>query len=226
MNQNIFSEKQVIFIDYLLKYSIGKKVNLPSINQIGKDLGLSTPCIREQIELARNLGLINIQPRRGMTILPYKFTPAVSKSLYYAIKSNIDYFNQYSLLRNQLEKSFFTEAVALLNKKDLNEINIIVKNALEKLSGRPIQIPHQEHRSFHLKIYEKLDNVFVKGLLESYWDVYELIGLDLYTDMVYLDKVWNYHSLIAKSIINKEFPRAYKLLKDHMGFIFEREQIT
>jgi DNA-binding FadR family transcriptional regulator len=226
MKQNIFSEKQAIFIDYLLKYSLEKKENLPSINQIGNDLGLSTPCIREQIELARNLGLIQIQPRRGITILPYKFTPAVTKSLYYAIESNIDYFNQYSLLRNQLEKSFFNEAVNLLNKKDLDDIKTIVENAVEKLSGSPIQIPHQEHRSFHLKIYEKLENVFVKGLLESYWDVYELIGLDLFTDMSYLEKVWNYHGLIAKSIINKGYLKAYKLLEDHMNLIFEREQIS
>ena len=131
MKQNIFSEKQAIFIDYLLKYSLEKKVNLPSINQIGKDLGLSTPCIREQIELARNLGLIQIQPRRGITILPYKFTPAVAKSLYYAIKSNSDYFNQFSLLRNQLEKSFFTEAVNLLNKKDLDDVPREVTSKIE-----------------------------------------------------------------------------------------------
>ena len=225
MKQNIFSEKQADFIDYLLKFSIEKKENLPSINQIGKDLGLSTPCIREQIELARNLGLIQIQPRRGMTIMPYKFTPAVNKSLYYAIKSNIDYFNQFSLLRNQLEKVFFSEAVKLLNKKVLDEIKAIVENAMKKLSGNPIQIPHQEHRSFHLKIYERLENVFVKGLLESYWDVYELIGLDHFTDISYLEKVWKYHALIAKSIINEEFLKAYKLVEDHMNLIFEREQI-
>lgn len=225
MKQTIFSEKQAIFIDYLLEYSLEKKVNLPSINQIGKDLGLSTPCIREQIELARNLGLIQIQPRRGISILPYKFTSAVTKSVYYAIKSNIDYFNQFSVLRNQLEKSFFIEAVKLLNEKDMKEIESIVKIAFKKLSGRPIQIPHNEHRSFHLKVYEKLNNVFVLGLLESYWDVYELIGLDLFTDMSYLEKVWNFHDLIARSIKEKEYLEAYKLLEDHISLIYEREQL-
>jgi DNA-binding FadR family transcriptional regulator len=223
MENKFLSEKQTIFVDYLLRHSSENKENLPSINQIGKDLGLSNPCVREQIELARNLGLISIQPRRGITILPYKFNPAVSKSLYFAIKSDIEYFNQFSSLRNQLEKAFFCESIRLLDEDDISEIDEIVKKAYRKLSGQPIQIPHLEHRSFHLKIYEKLNNVFVKGLLESYWDVYELIGLDLFTDIAYLENVWVFHEKIINAIRRKEFPEAYLLLNDHMELIYERK---
>ena len=74
-----------------------------------------------------------------------------------------------------------------------------------------------------MKIYEKLNNVFVKGLLESYWDVYELIGLDLFTDIAYLENVWLFHEKIINAIRRKEFPEAYLLLNDHMELIYERK---
>jgi DNA-binding FadR family transcriptional regulator len=224
MENKFLSEKQTNFIDYLLKFSFENKKNMPSIQQIGNDLGLSNPCVREQIELARNLGLISIQPRRGITILPYKFNPAVSKSLYFAIKSDIGFFNQFSNLRSQLEKAYFYNSIQLLEESDLSDLDEIINTALNKLSGHPIQIPHQEHRSFHLKIYDRLNNVFVKGLLESYWDIYELIGLDLFTDFAYLENVWNYHEKIIKAIKKEKFIEAFRLLDEHMDLIYERKQ--
>ena len=33
---------------------------------------------------------------------------------------------------------------------------------------------------------QNLDNIFVQGILAAYWDVYETVGLNLYTDYQYL----------------------------------------
>jgi DNA-binding FadR family transcriptional regulator len=222
-NNNILSNKQSAFIEYLLSFAQEDKNNIPPIKRIGQELGLSTPCVREQMELARNLGLIKVQPRKGISILPYDFSPAVVKSLYYAIKSNIDYFHQYSILRNQLEKSFFIESAKMLDYSDIYAIQSIVQRAINKLKGNQIQIPNQEHRCFHLKIYCKLKNVFVKGLLKSYWDMYELVGLDNFTDLSYLEKVWDYHGRIIMMISNGEYKKAYELLAEHINLIYQRE---
>lgn len=223
MNNNILSNKQSAFIEYLLSFAQDSKNNILPIKQIGHALGLSTPCVREQIELARNLGLIKVQPRKGISILPYEFSPAVVKSLYYAIKSNIDYFYQYSVLRNRLEKSFFIESAKLLDKSDVYAIQSIVQGAINKLNSNQIQIPHEEHRSYHLKIYCRLENIFVKGLLKSYWDMYELVGLDHFTDLSYLERVWDYHGRIIMMISSGEHEKAYQLLEEHINLIYERE---
>jgi len=222
-NSNILSIKQSDFLEYILALAKDGKDNIPPIRQIGQDLGLSTPCVREQMELARNLGLIKVQPRKGISLLPYDFSPAVVKSLYYAIRSNMDYFQQYSILRNQLEKSFFIESAKMLDNSDIFAINSIVQRAVDKLNGKQIQIPHQEHRSFHLQIYSKLENIFVKGLLKSYWDMYELVGLDHFTDLSYLERVWDYHDRIIMMIESGEYKKAYQLLEEHINLIYERE---
>ena len=92
-----------------------------------------------------------------------------------------------------------------------------------RLRSNQIQIPHQEHRSYHLKIYCKLGNIFVKGLLKSYWDMYEVVGLDLFADLSYLKRVWEYHDRIIKLISLGEYKKAYQFLEEHINLIYERE---
>ena len=112
----------------------------------------------------------------------------------------------------------------MLGESDFSELEEIINFAFAKLAGQPIQIPHQEHRAFHLKIYNRLNNVFVKGLLESYWDIYELIGLDLFMDFAYLENVWKYHEEILNAIKKENLLEAYRLLDEHMDLIYDRKQ--
>ena len=223
MNKNqILTDKQEEFINYLIQHNGKDDKKIPAINEISKELGVSTACLREQIELAKNMGLIRLQPRKGIEILPYSFTPAVIKSLYYAIKVDKSYFDQFSEMRNHLEKSFFIDAVKLLNDNDIAELKRLIKTAVNKLRGEPIQIPHNEHRRYHLLIYRQLKNVFLNGMLEAYWDMYEMAGLDVYTDLDYLESVWEFHRRIAECIERKEFIAAYDMQIEHMQLIYQR----
>ena len=76
----------------------------------------------------------------------------------------------------------------------------LVDEAEAKLNAKPPQIPHDEHRQLHLSIYAKLNNPFVQGLLEAYWDMYEAVGLNVYNDIAYHKKVWDYHRRIVHAI--------------------------
>jgi GntR family transcriptional repressor for pyruvate dehydrogenase complex len=223
MNKRSFlSDKQEDFIDYLIEKQQSPGSAIPSIGAISAELGISTACLREQMELARNLGLITTQPRKGIEIQPYSFTPAVIKSLYYAIKTNRSYFEQFSELRNHLERSFFIEAAKALNTENLEELAQLTRTAREKLQGNPIQLPHAEHRRYHLLIYKGLHNTFLDGLLEAYWDTYELVGLDVYMDLAYHESVWKYHETIIQNLQKGDLEAAYQLLLDHMELIYQR----
>ena len=59
---------------------------LPTLNELSQELGVSVASLREQLEVARALGLIEIKPGRGGTRRrAYSFTPAVRQSLGYAL---------------------------------------------------------------------------------------------------------------------------------------------
>ena len=93
VKQTILSDKQRGLLDYLIEKAKDPHSEIPPIQKLSSELGVSTACLREQMELAKNLGIISTQPRKGIEILPYQFKPAVEKSLYYAINLDHKYFH-------------------------------------------------------------------------------------------------------------------------------------
>ena len=219
VKKTILSDKQRVLLDYLIDKAKDPHSEIPPIQKLSSELGVSTACLREQMELAKNLGIITTQPRKGIAILPYQFKPAVEKSLYYAINLDLKYFHQFSELRNHLERAYFIESARLLDANSIDELKLFVDLAQTKLKGFPVQIPHQEHRNYHLTFFKPLKNVFLTGFLESYWDMYEQVGLDLYNNLEYLINVWDYHRRIIKEIEAGEFDNAERLLIAHMELI-------
>jgi len=219
LSNEIFSPKQKKFLEFLTQKSARGEKQIPPLSILSRELGMSVSTLREQMEMARTIGLIEAHPRSGIELQPYSFKPSVIKSLAYAVMSSKKYFYDYSDLRKNLEKAYFPKAVRSLSKENIIQMQELVKIAKQKLSSNPIQIPHPEHRQFHLFMYKNLGNDFVTSLLEAYWMMYESIGLDLYTDLAYLIKVWDYHERIVNLIAAGQFEQSYEYLIEHMELI-------
>lgn len=207
------------FFTYLLQYSETEHEKFPALKELSLELGLSTSKLREQVSVAKALGLVDVRPRLGIRPLPYSFTPAVDASLCYAIQQDAAYFEDFVDLRRYLEYAYFPRAVDLLQKSDHQELRRLVLSAWEKLRGSPVRIPHEEHRQLHLTIYNRLHNVFVTGLLEAYWDAYEAVGLNVYADLDYLEQVWTYHDQLAEAAIIKDKSRGLDILREHFDLM-------
>lgn len=197
---------------------------IPSLADLSQKLGISVASLREQMEAAKAMGLVEARPRTGIRRLPYSFKPAVVQSLNYAVTINPHAFADYSDLRSHIEAAYWYKAVNLLNEQDHQELRELIRCALEKLHGEPVQIPHQEHRALHLAIYKRMDNAFVMGLLEAFWEVYEVFGLDVYSDLAYHERVWDYHSRMVEAICSRSFTVGYDALMEHMDLIYQREK--
>ena len=212
------------FIQYLSKNASAGVDALPSLNDISKELGISVSTLREELEVAKALGLVEVKPRVGIRSLPYTFTPAVTNSLAFAISVDKELFRSFSDLRNHTEASYWYQAVSSLTADDIKSLQNIIRTSLKKLKVDPIQIPHGEHRQLHLTIYSRLGNPFVLGILEAYWDIYEAVGLSVYEDHKYLDRVWTYHQQMVEFIAQGDFLSGYQALIAHMDLLFQREQ--
>jgi DNA-binding FadR family transcriptional regulator len=211
------------FLKYLARYPDEEEVSsLPSLREISEEFGISVSVLREQLEVAKTMGLVEVRPRTGIRRLPYSFAPTVKTSLAYAVERSADYFEQFADLRNKLEACYWDEAVKCLTPGDISMLQSLVDRAFDKLGGSPIQIPHEEHRNFHLGFFLRLKNSFVLGIFESYWDEYEAIGLSLYTDYNYLREVWEYHQQILDAIKSQDFNASFKALVSHKDLIYHR----
>jgi DNA-binding FadR family transcriptional regulator len=204
-------------LNYIVRNGFEPGDRLPSINELQEadHLGVSASKIREQLEVARALGLVEVRSKTGTRLQPYSFEPAVRLSLFYALATDLHRFEQFSALRTHLEVAFWNEACALLTADDLAEMRGYVEAARAKLNDRWIHIPYQEHRAFHMSVFKRLDNPFVKGLLEAYWEAYEAVEVNRYADYAYLQNVWNYHERILNAICDGNFEAAKTAFIEH-----------
>jgi DNA-binding FadR family transcriptional regulator len=196
-----------------------KSNHIPSLKDLSQELEVSIALLREQLEVAKAFGFVEVRPRTGIRRLPYSFLPAVRQSLSYAIEIDRQKFNFFSDLRNHVEAAYWYEAAASLTADDLKELNHLVESAWKKLRSPQIQIPHKEHRQLHLSIYKRLENPFVQGILEGYWEAYEAVGLQDFAGLDYLEKVWVYHQRMVELISSGEYYEGYRVLAEHSNMI-------
>jgi DNA-binding FadR family transcriptional regulator len=212
------------FLRYLATHANENGGRIPPLAEISRELGVSVASLREQLEVARALGLVEVRPRTGIRRLPYTFQPAVRQSLAYAIAIDPRAFNAFSDLRNHIETAYWYEAVGRLNSEDHDILRGLIVSAKEKLASSPPQIPHKEHRDLHLTIYRRLNNPFVQGLLETYWELYEAVGLNIYTDFTYLQQVWRYHERMVEAICSRDYAAGYQALSEHNELLYRRSK--
>lgn len=210
------------FLRYVVEQGFEPGDRLPSLTDLSAQIGISVGKLREQLEVARTLGLVEASPRRGITRTAYSFLPAVRLSLLTALMLDRSYFDDFSALRVHLETAYWDEAVALLTPEDHAHLRGLVAAAQAKLSQQRIQIPSPEHRELHLTIFRRLNNPFVVGLLEAYWDAYEAVELNTYADIHYLQQVWDYHARIVDAIEAGDIALGKRLLVEHMQLLSHR----
>ena len=209
-------------LSYLADHAGVAGSKLPPLTELSKTLGISVSKLREQMEVARALGLVEIRPRTGIQTRLYSLFPGLRLSLRYALAAGVGTFQEIKDLREHLETSFWAEAVQSLTAEDKQELLDLVHRAWAMLRGNPIQIPHAEHRQLHLTIFSRLENKFVQGIIEAYWDAYEIVGLNMYTDYTYLEDVWSHHEKMAVAIHQGAYDQGYKALIEHFAILATR----
>lgn len=196
---------------------------LPTIQEVARALNIGVAKVREALEVARTLGLVDVKPGLGTRVLTYSFAPTMIMSALYAVNQNGDHFTHLGQMRNALEIHFWEEAVSKLTPDDIRELRWLIAGAKAKLDSDPIQVPAAEHRAFHLTFFKWLDNPFVQGVLAAFWEAYEAFGLNLYVELDYHRTVWEYHARIVNSVENGDIERGRELLIEHMNLLRDRQ---
>ncbi len=98
----------------LLRYIVGHRFQpgdrLPSLEELSRELKISTGKLREQLEAARALELVEVRPHNGIRLAEYSFLPAVRLSLMYALAIDRSLFDAFGQVRSQVEAAFWREA--------------------------------------------------------------------------------------------------------------------
>jgi DNA-binding FadR family transcriptional regulator len=211
-------------LKYLASLPESENFRIPPLSELSQTLGISVASLREQLEVARLLGIVDIKPKTGIKKTKYELKPALIASLTYGVEVNSRIFWQVADMRKHLEAAYFVEAAQMLSTSDKEELTALVKKAQQKLRSIPSQLPNNEHRDFHLIMYRRLNNHLVYNILETYWDLYRLTGMDVYTDINYVDRVWQFHGRIVEHIKSGNYTQGMQILLEHMDLISQRER--
>lgn len=209
-------------LNYLARSDYEPGDRLPTLSELQKEehLNLSISKIREQLEVARTLGLVEVRSKTGMRLKAFDFTPAVRLGLLYAMAVDMNNFEYFGSLRVHLETAYWDEACATLTKAERDVMRQQIHSARKKLADTQwIQIPHKEHRTFHMTVFKNLENPFVSGILEAYWDAYEAVELNRYADYAYHQEVWDYHERILDAMCEGEIAAARALFVEHTNLL-------
>jgi DNA-binding FadR family transcriptional regulator len=192
---------------------------IPSISELSSQLGISTASVREQLEVPKELGFVEVRTRTGIQKRAFCLTRSLTLSMTYGLALDPELFHEYSSVRQQLEIAYWYEACALLEKSHIQELQNLVEHATWKINQRPVVIPAQEHRKFHLTIYRPLNNRVLNSVLETYWDLYESSRIYYYRNHEYLESVWSYHRQMLDAIASKAYQKGYEALVTHFDLI-------
>jgi DNA-binding GntR family transcriptional regulator len=69
-----------------------------------------------------------------------------------------------------------------------------------------------------------LNNQYLDGILDAFWEVYHLSGLEVYPDFTYVERVWQYHARIVEQLRNRNYSAGLSLLIEHMDLVNQREK--
>lgn len=207
------------FLDYVVEQQVLPGERLPTLAEMSDDIGISVGKLREQLEVARSLGLVSVRPRVGTQREAFDFLPAVRNSAFFGLATGEATFAQFSQLRRIIETGLWSDAVIRLQEVDKERLREIVAQAWKKLRDEPVHIPSREHRALHLTIFSRLDNPFVQGILEAYWDIYEASELTRLASYEYWLNVWNYHERLVDAICDDDFEQGRELLVEHFRLL-------
>ena len=200
----------------------GEPVKLPPLDKLASELGVSRGKLREELIAAQAYGMIDMRPGDGTYIRPFDFYAATRPLVLYAIASDQHNFDCFYRLRAHLEVAFWDEAVRALGPAEHDRLERILRRAERKLKGTPVEIPHHEHRIFHVLIFSRLDNPFAQGLLKAYWDAYEAVGLHRYFDYCYYERMWTSHRGMFQAILDQRYEEGKQILIQHYTLLADR----
>ncbi len=190
-------------LHFLAEASKNEK-EIPSIAELSGILGVSIANVREQLEVAKQLGFVEVRPRTGIQKKAFSLVPLINLGMNYGMRCESSLLDDYINLRAHLELAYWDEAAKNLNNDQLDYMQFLVEVAFRKLQRIPAIIPDEEQSEFHLSIFRPLANKVLINILEAYWELEDANGLKFFTDLDDMLAAWSKRQVIVDALRNKD----------------------
>ncbi|HHV05879.1 MAG TPA: FadR family transcriptional regulator [Anaerolineaceae bacterium] len=209
-------EKQTL-LEYLAKASKNGD-DIPSIAELSQILGVSIANVREQLEVARQLGFVEVRPRTGIQQRAFSMVPLIRLGMRYGIHSEPKILDDYIDMRKHLELVYWDPAFKVINDNQIDYMQFLVDVAFRKLQRKPAIIPHEEQSEFHLTIFRPLGNKLLINFLEAYWDLETTNSVRFFMDLDDMLSIWSRRQVLVDALREKNAIKGKKALESLLTY--------
>jgi GntR family transcriptional repressor for pyruvate dehydrogenase complex len=193
--------------------------NLPSQRNLAEELGISRNSLREALAKLESLGLIEVHPSKGVTVLDPSKTSKTSHP-------KLDISDRYSIrevmqLRLVLEKLAVQLALNVITPSGINKLQQIVKEMTAAADSENLVSLAERDEAFHELIFSLAGNLL---LSDTYLSIRKLANLsrDLaYTDPERIHEPIAEHQKVVNAFKSKP-DKAVAMMEQHVRSAAER----
>lgn len=193
--------------------------NLPSQRNLAEELAISRNSLREALAKLESLGLIEVHPSKGVTVLDSSKT---NRAPYLKLDINDRYsIREVMQLRLVLEKLAVQLALKIITTSGVNKLQQIVKEMTAAAESENLVFLAERDEAFHELIFSIAGNLL---LSDTYLSIRKLANLS--RDLAYTDP-GRIHEPIAE---HQEIVNAFKskpdiaaaMMEQHVRYAAER----
>jgi DNA-binding FadR family transcriptional regulator len=161
---------------YILDHGLTPGDQLPPEGQLAESLGVGRSSVREAIKALQSLGIVEVRHGNGLYVREYNFDP-VLETLIYDTHFDTNTLSQLAQVRIWLEVAVIGDAVKQISAEGIAQLETVIKKWEESVGTADFR-QHEVDEQFHRVLYNALDNDILIKLLETFWIVFENLGIE------------------------------------------------
>jgi DNA-binding FadR family transcriptional regulator len=152
---------------YIIENNLRPGAPLPSEGDLAERLGVGRNSVREAVKALEALGIIEVKVGSGLFVRGFSLDPLLN-NLTDLMLADVELLSEIREARRFLEIGMIDHVIDAVDERQLAHLRSILKEWRESASDRGYSAEHD--RAFHQAVWDNLNNRFVSGILERFWE--------------------------------------------------------
>jgi DNA-binding FadR family transcriptional regulator len=152
---------------YIIENNLRPGAALPSEGELAERLGVGRNSVREAVKALEALGIIEVKVGSGLFVRAFSLDPLLD-NLTDLMLADVELLAEIREARRFLEVGMIENVIGAVDGAQLAHLRSILREWREVAGERGYSPDHD--RAFHHAVRENIDNGFVSGILERFWE--------------------------------------------------------
>ncbi len=198
---------------YIIRNNLKEGDLLPTEMNMCEMLGVSRNVLREAIKSMELMGMIQSCPGRGTMVKAFTLDFIFQNVLFFTVGEEQKAIHQMLGIRRMIELGYMRQAYLALTTDDIRSIRSTLEIIKEKWEQRIFF--HADDKTFHMALFQHLNNDVLNALLDAIWSVDENFHTE--EKIKHLDNTIHKHEQIVCALEEGNYEEFAKAMEAHFA---------